>query len=121
MTATEPPATAGPGMPRRYVRSSLVKSLGIGMFLAVVIIYFSLRTSNFLSLSNISDVPSGVAVLGIVAIGQTGVIISGGFDLSVAGVLPIACVLFVKFSNDGSSLTQWGEYLMAMATPSRMG
>jgi ribose transport system permease protein len=90
---------------RRYsVRGLLVRSLGIGFFLVVVLVYFSLASSNFLTLSNIADILSGAAVLGIVAIGQTGVIISGGFDLSVAGVLPLACVLFVKFSNDGASL-----------------
>ena len=89
---------------RRTVRGLLVRSLGIGLFLVVVIVYFTLSTSNFLTLSNIADILSGVAVLGIVAIGQTGVIISGGFDLSVAGVLPLACVLFVKFSNGGASL-----------------
>jgi ribose transport system permease protein len=89
---------------RRTVRGLLVRSLGIGLFLVVVLVYFTLSTSNFLTLSNITDILSGVAVLGIVAIGQTGVIISGGFDLSVAGVLPLACVLFVKFSNSGASL-----------------
>jgi ribose transport system permease protein len=92
------------GARRRTVRGLLVRSLGIGLFLVVVLVYFTLSTSNFLTLSNVADILSGVAVLGIVAIGQTGVIISGGFDLSVAGVLPLACVLFVKFSNAGASL-----------------
>jgi len=103
MPATEPTA-ADPGVPRRTARGLLVRSLGIGMFLVVVIVYFTLRSSSFLTLSNIADILSGVAVLGIVSLGQTGVIVAGGFDLSVAGVLPLACVLFVKFSNDGSSL-----------------
>jgi ribose transport system permease protein len=67
-------------------------------------VYFTVSTSDFLTLSNIADILTGVAVLGIVAIGQTGVIVSGGFDLSVAGVLPLACVLFVHFSNSGASL-----------------
>jgi ribose/xylose/arabinose/galactoside ABC-type transport system permease subunit len=89
---------------RRTVRGLLVLSLGIGLFLVVVIVYFTVAASNFLTLSNIADILSGAAVLGIVAIGQSGVIISGGSDLSVAGVLPLACVLFVKFSNDGASL-----------------
>ena len=93
-----------PSARRRTVRGLLVRSLGIGLFLAVVLVYFALSTSNFLTPSNIADILSGVAVLGIVAIGQTGVIVSGGFDLSVAGVLPLACVLFVQFSNGGASL-----------------
>jgi ribose transport system permease protein len=101
----ETPPEPGQRAPqRRTLRAIGVRTLGIGLFLAVVLVYFTVSTSNFLTLSNIADILSGAAVLGIVAVGQTGVIISGGFDLSVAGVLPLACVLFVKFSNDGASL-----------------
>lgn len=82
-----------------------MRTLGIGLFLAIVIVYFSIASSHFLTSSNIVNVLNGIAVLGIVSLGQTAVIISGGFDLSVAGVLPLACVVFVKFSNGGAGLT----------------
>ncbi|MGH3252467.1 MAG: ABC transporter permease [Trebonia sp.] len=104
-TESQPPQEPGRRAPqRRTLRAIGVRTLGIGLFLAVVLVYFTVSTSNFLTLSNVAEILSGAAVLGIVAIGQTGVIISGGFDLSVAGVLPLACVVFVKFSNDGASL-----------------
>lgn len=107
-TGLEIPGAAEPGAERarwNQVRSLLVRAVGIGLFLAIVIVYFTVSTSTFFTLSNWSDVLSGIAVLGVVAIGQTLVIVSGGFDLSVAGVLPLACVVFVKFSNGGQSLT----------------
>jgi len=42
-------------------------------------------------------------VLGVVTIGQTVVLISGGFDLSVSGTVPLSGVVFVVLANDGHS------------------
>lgn len=87
-------------------RAMLVRTLGIGLFLAIVIIYFTISTDTFFSLDNWANVLGGISVLGVVAIGQTLVIVSGGFDLSVAGVVPLACVIFVQRSNAGASLVE---------------
>jgi ribose transport system permease protein len=49
------------------------------------------------------NILANTAVLGIVSIGQAFVIIQGGFDLSVAGTVPLGAVSFALLVNSG-----WG-------------
>jgi ribose transport system permease protein len=60
----------------------------IGLVLLCVI--FSLTSHVFLSVRNALNVVDQVTVLGILAIGMTGVIVIGGIDLSVGALLAIA-------------------------------
>jgi ribose transport system permease protein len=75
--------------------------LGLGTFYLLVVIFFSATTANFLSYSNTLNILSNVAVIGIVAIGQALVIISGGFDLSVSGTVPLGAVSYAVLVNSG--------------------
>jgi len=61
----------------------------LGLVIAAQISY-----SRFLTLVNIENLLVQNANVGIVAIGMTFVMISGGFDLSVAGTLSLGSVLF---------------------------
>lgn len=99
-----PRSTAAAG--RRSLRRRLadIQVLSLILFYAVVIVYFGLRSPQFLRVGNIQDLLSSVAVIGIVSIGQSLAIISGGFDLSVAGILPLGAVCYALFSNDGLSV-----------------
>ena len=78
--------------------------LGVGGFLCALIVYFGLTTDRFLTTSNAIIVLSSVAVAGIVATGQTFAIVSGGFDLSVSGSLPLGAVVFAETLNSGLSI-----------------
>ncbi|MFJ4173125.1 ABC transporter permease [Microbacterium sp. NPDC089696] len=60
-----------------------IKDIGIVLVLVVLIIAFSLMTPNFLDPSNIFNIARQVATLGIVAVGFSFVLITGGIDLSV--------------------------------------
>ncbi len=63
------------------------------VMLVVELIVFSNLTPYFLQLKNLLPVGREVATLGIVAIGQTLCILSGGFDLSVGGTAAITGVV----------------------------
>ncbi|HLS34213.1 MAG TPA: ABC transporter permease, partial [Brevibacterium sp.] len=51
--------------------------------LVALIIFFSLASPNFLTVSNIGSILLATAVIGILAVGTTFVIITGGIDLSI--------------------------------------
>lgn len=70
-------------------------------FLAAVVIIFATQNSNFLSTPNVLNILSISAVIGLVSLGQVLPLISGGFDLSVSGVVPLAGVLFAVLTNAG--------------------
>src|SRR4051794_8407753 len=92
---------AEPRQPRTGFLQHGIQILGIGTFYVLVVIFFSATTPNFLSYSNTLNILSNVAVIGIVAIGQALVIISGGFDLSVSGTVPLGAVAYAVLVNGG--------------------
>lgn len=64
----------------------------IGVIIAMSIV-FSLLNPNFYGETNLRNVARQMAILGIVACGQTMVILSGGFDLSIGMVLGLISVV----------------------------
>jgi ribose transport system permease protein len=62
--------------------------------LLALFVVLCLTTPGFLTLGNFLNVFSQIAVWGILALGMTFVIISGGIDLSVGFVLSLATMVF---------------------------
>ena len=58
-----------------------------------LIIFASILSPRFLTPINIFNVLRQISIMGTVAVGMTFVIISGGVDLSVGGVLALSCIL----------------------------
>ncbi|MBX5436563.1 MAG: ABC transporter permease [Alicyclobacillaceae bacterium] len=75
---------------RRY--RNLLSDLGPLLGLCVLTVVASIISPSFLTKQNITNVLNQVAVLGLGALGMTLVVISGYFDLSVAGMLSLANV-----------------------------
>ncbi|WP_019119868.1 ABC transporter permease [Brevibacillus massiliensis] len=69
------------------------KEFGIAVVLLLLCGVISLINPVFLSFDNVIDVIKGNAVLGILAIGMTLVIITGGIDVSVAAVTSAVAVI----------------------------
>lgn len=64
----------------------------IGSFLLLCLI-FATQSENFLTLNNLENVSKQLAVVGVVSIGMTIVLISGGVDLSVGSVAALSGVV----------------------------
>ncbi len=73
--------------------------LGVGGFFLALLIFFSFRAQNFAQTSNLLNILSNVAVVGVVSLGQAYVLISGGFDLSVSGTVPLGGIIYVTACN----------------------
>jgi len=101
-TSLDTPAEAR-GTTRHVLRSQIfdrsIQFLGIGTFYVVILVFFAISTPNFMQYSNAINILSNVSVIGIVAIGQAIAIISGGFDLSVSGTLPLGAVAYAALVN----------------------
>ncbi len=81
--------------PRTFVQrhtDAMQRVLAFGA-LVVMLIVFSLLSPNFLQFSNIVGILLATAVNGVLALGVTFVIISGGIDLSVGTVMTFAAVM----------------------------
>jgi len=72
---------------------SIVNRLMLAVMLVVELVVFSNLTNYFFQLDNLLPVGREIATLGIVAIGQTMCILTGGFDLSVGGSAAISGII----------------------------
>jgi ribose transport system permease protein len=87
--------TAQPATRSGFFGKLRFDSNGLGMILIIIAlcIVFSWLNPNFYSGTNIRNVARQTAILGIVACGQTLVILSGGFDLSAGMVIGLISVV----------------------------
>lgn len=81
--------------------SDFLTKYGIVFVLLVLIIVFSASAPSFLTENNIINILRQVAVVGIVAVGMTMVLLTGGIDLSVGSIIGVACVLIAKLMLTG--------------------
>lgn len=70
-----------------------------GAFLILLLVTFTLLAPPFLSVSNLQNIITASAVIGLIALGATFVIASGGIDLSSSSVMALAgtvCALAIQ-------------------------
>lgn len=77
---------------RTFVRAQLQQSLAF-VTLVVLLVFFSIASGNFFTWSNISGILLSTAVIGILALGTTFVIITGGIDLSIGTGMTLCAVM----------------------------
>ena len=108
------PSSAG-----AFWRRQLQQSLAFGT-LIVLIVFFSIASNNFFTWSNISGILLATAVIGILALGTTFVIITGGIDLSIGTGMTLASVMTGVFITN-LGLPVWIGVLGGIATGALMG
>jgi fructose transport system permease protein len=74
--------------------------MGPWLALAAACTFFSFQSDRFLSGENLSLVLQQVMVVGVLAIGQTLVILTAGIDLSCGMVMALGAVVMTKFAVD---------------------
>ncbi|HWR43785.1 ABC transporter permease [Sporomusa sp.] len=75
------------------------------MAFLVIAVLASLANSEFLTSSNIINILRQVSIIGIISLGMTLIIISGGIDLSVGAVLALVGALALTVLNFTQSIT----------------
>lgn len=81
---------------------------GILLVLAVLIIFFSIASGNFLTMNTLITILRQVAITGITSVGMCYVILTGGIDLSVGSIAALSAVsaaLVMKAGFPGSAGT----------------
>ncbi|MGF6958623.1 ABC transporter permease subunit [Paraburkholderia youngii] len=88
--------------------------------LLVMMAAWFLLSSASVGLYDIGSVISSATTLALTAIGQTIVVVSGGFDLSASAVVSLANVLAVHFVG-GSAIEQWCGAMLVIAIGGGIG
>jgi fructose transport system permease protein len=102
VTVTEPPSGEQPRARVRLFRA-VRRGLGapaVGPLLALILtmVFFSWKSSNFLQAQNLSLVLQQVMVVGVLAIGQTLIILTAGIDLSCGTVMAFGQIVMTKLA-----------------------
>ncbi|MEJ0063649.1 MAG: ABC transporter permease [Alphaproteobacteria bacterium] len=74
--------------------------LQAAVFLIVLLAGFGFLSPYFLSFSNVNNILTASAVIGLMALGATFVIASGGIDLSTAAIMALAGVITAKCAQN---------------------
>lgn len=101
------------------LRNSVQQGLALGT-LVVLLVFFSIFGANFTSSSNIENILMSTVIVGVLALGTTFVIVTGGIDLSLGFGMTLCSVMM------GTFITAWGlpiwmGVIGALATGALMG
>src|SRR5918997_3363490 len=81
--------------------ASLVQRQGAPPALAVLFLFAGFRYANFLTQENLLNVLRQNSMVGLIALGMTFVILTGGIDLSVGSLLAVAGVVAASLAGQG--------------------
>lgn len=87
---------SAPPVPSRPARGRAVQTIGQAwawLFLLILLIIFSLTGEGFFSAFNLQSIMANMAIVLIMALGQTFVVLSAGIDLSTGYVMGMASVV----------------------------
>ena len=75
-------------------------------FLLCILMFLTIGvfSSSFVSRDNIRNIIQQATILGIASIGQTLIIMTGGIDLSVPGMMGVAGVLLVRLTPENGNI-----------------
>ncbi len=99
------PCLSEPGTPRRIAASATVRRVlqrfGIVLALLVIGTGLAIATPNFLTAANLINVTRQISLNGMLAVGVTFVLLTGGVDLSLGSVVALAGVIAAGFAHPG--------------------
>jgi ribose/xylose/arabinose/galactoside ABC-type transport system permease subunit len=105
--------------PARLRRSIDAFGLSLALGFIAECVFFSVKSPYFLDTANFANIGRAIAIIGIAAVGETIVVISGGFDLSVGSTMAAAGMVSGYLVNHGSDL--WLSFAAALAVGLAVG
>lgn len=78
----------------------VIRDYAVGVVLVAVCIYLTIRSPQFSTAANVSNVLDQVSMVGIITMGMAILLVSANFDLSVGGMVGLATVVTAKVMNE---------------------
>lgn len=86
----------------RFSGKVRARETGVLVALVLMVVFMSFASPFFLSTQNIFNILRNTTTIGIIAIGVTMVIVSGGIDLSVGSVLAVSAIVMARTYYHGA-------------------
>jgi rhamnose transport system permease protein len=98
-----------------------LRELGIFIALGVAVIFFWARANNFMTVGNWQDIATDVALVAVLAVGQTMVVLTRNIDLSVGSIVGLTAYLSSNTLADHHGIPIVAIALMAMTIGLALG
>jgi len=89
----------------KFSLANLLSKYGIYLAFLCLLIVLSIASDSFLTISNLSNILRQVSIIGIISIGMTFVIVTGGIDLSVGSVMALSAVIATSLAQADNPMT----------------
>ncbi len=96
MTTTTAKTSAASPAPSGLRRIFQAREFGVFLALVILVVAMSILSPSFLTELNIFNVLRGMSTIGIMSIGMTMVIVTGGIDLSIGSILAASSILAAR-------------------------
>jgi fructose transport system permease protein len=108
------PTTATPSISSRFNAGNLLREPLLGPLVALVIaiVIFSSVSNSFLNPQNVSLILQQSVVVGILAVGQTLIILTSGIDLSIGAVAVFGTIVMAQSAGSGGPFMALGSTLL---------
>ena len=106
-------------MKKKFTFGDFYSKAGNLLVLAAMFVFFSLMTPAFLRTSNLFNVLRQVSMIGIVSVGFTLLLISGGLDLSVGAQIAFIDVIIALMVKGG--MPSWLAVIVGLITTTLIG
>ncbi|GIO15934.1 sugar ABC transporter permease [Cohnella xylanilytica] len=83
--------------------SDMIRRYGLILILLLAVIVLSIVSDTFLTFTNIMNVLRQVSINGILAVGMTLVILTGGIDLSIGSLMAVSAVVAASIVSESPS------------------
>src|SRR5215211_7041305 len=98
--------TVGEVTPRAsYLRWQRIAEYVIVVAIVLESVFFAVYAPQFLSVPNLINIALSIAITGILAVGMTAVILTGGIDLSVGSVAALAGIVAAMLASQNANAT----------------
>jgi rhamnose transport system permease protein len=114
-------STNSRSIPRFLSRVAQVREFGLLVVLAVVIVFFGVQQPRFLAPSNFQQILQSIAIIAIVAVGETLVIITRNVDLSVGAIVGLSAFASADLLKTHQALNLWLVFLFGCALGAGLG
>ena len=91
---------------------TLLRKYSLLIIFAVILISTTLSTKDFLSLANIGNILRHLSIIGMLSIGETLIILTGGIDLSIGSLVALSSVLCATFMPHSIFLSVFMTFLV---------
>lgn len=83
---------------------ALLLDYGIGVILALLILVFAIASDNFMTKDTLMTILKQISITGIISVGMTFVILTGGIDLSVGSIAGVSSVTAAILMSKGIAI-----------------